>query len=92
MEQGESRIGQELDIIRFIRRQKMYEIAMKSLFTRIELFLIKNQFKHFVLKGTRDPSESVDSSDWEPTSFQHEPRSRHFNKLIEGVYPKARSI
>ena len=42
-------ISKELDIVRFIRRQKMYEIAMKLLFTKTEQFLIHNQRKPFVL-------------------------------------------
>ena len=39
---GTKSIEKELDIVRFIRRQKMYEVALKTLFTRLDLFLIKN--------------------------------------------------
>ena len=40
--QGQETIAKQTDIIRFIRRQLMYEIALKNLFTRVELFLMKN--------------------------------------------------
>ena len=75
MKRGEAHVGKELDIIRFIRRQKMYEIAMKNLFTRVDLFLIKNQRKPFVLKSGKDREESADSSDWIPESLSQEPKS-----------------
>ena len=42
LKQGQESISREIDILRFIRRQKMYEVALKSLFTRVELFFMKN--------------------------------------------------
>ena len=56
----------------------MYEVALKSLFTRVELFLIKNQRKAFVLNDKRKKQESDDSSDWVPKNFDGEPKSSAF--------------
>ena len=66
-ERGESLIYQELDIVHFIRKQKMYDIAMRLLFSKTELYLIKHQRDPFVLRRTDDVSESEDSDDWQPT-------------------------
>ena len=55
----------------------MYEIALNLLFSKSELFLIRNQHKTFVLskadqnkKKSSDTSE--DSSDWEPKFIDFE--------------------
>ena len=56
----------------------MYEVALKNLFTRVELFLIKNQRKAFVLNDKRKKQESDDSSDWVPKNFDREPKSSAF--------------
>ena len=66
-ERGESLIYQELDIVHFIRKQKMYDIAMRSLFSKTELYLIKHQRDPFVLTRTDSSSESEDFYDWQPT-------------------------
>ena len=39
---AEDLILKELDLVRFIKRQKMYEIALKVLFSKTERFLIRN--------------------------------------------------
>ena len=76
--QGQEAISKETDIIRFIRRQLMYEIALKSLFTRVELYLMKNQRQAFVLSGKRLKGDSDNSSDWVPKSIDKEPKSSAF--------------
>ena len=39
---GSDSIERELDIVRFIRRQKMFDIVFRQLFTRVERYLIRN--------------------------------------------------
>ena len=73
--QGQDIIARETDIVRFIRRQLMYGIALKSLFTRVELFLMKNQRKSFVLDGKKLKGDEEDSSDWIPEKIDNEPKS-----------------
>ena len=53
----------------------MYDVALKSLFTRVELFLMRNQNKAFVLNGKRQKGDSENSSDWTPKDINNEPRS-----------------
>ena len=45
----------------------MYDIAMRILFSKTELYLIKHQRNPFVLTRADDGSESEDSDDWQPT-------------------------
>ena len=59
----------------------MYDVALKSLFTRVELFLMKNQHKAFVLSGKRSKGDSEDSSDWTPKNISNEPKSSAFKQL-----------
>ena len=87
--QGQEAIAKETDIIRFIRRQLMYETALKSLFTRVELYLMKNQRETFVLSGKRLKGDSVDSSDWIPKCIDNEPKSAAFKQLYQGVFAKS---
>ena len=63
----------------------MYEVAIKSLFTRIELFLMKNQHKAFVLNGKRMKGDTEESSDWTPKNVNGEPKSSAFKQLYQGV-------
>ena len=46
---GKDRIGKELDIVKFMKKQMMMDTVLKTLFTRLELYLMKNQ-KQFVLQ------------------------------------------
>ena len=48
-EKGLDRIEKELDIVRFIQKKMMLETVFKVLFTKMELYLLRNQAK-FVLK------------------------------------------
>ena len=91
-EKAEDLISKELDLVRFIRRQKMYEIALKVLFSKSELFLIRNQHKPFVLtkadvKEKDGGGSEEDSSDWEPNSIDIEDPTQPFMKtLCRGLY------
>ena len=49
---GIVRFEKELDIVRFTRKQMMLETVFKVLFTKLELFLLRNQ-KKFVLKDNQ---------------------------------------
>ena len=80
-------IYKELDLIRFIKRQKMYEIAMKLLFTKSDLFLIRNQQKPFVVSDVKSDVESEDSEDWKPKSKHFKPPSNFKQRLLKGVRP-----
>ena len=88
-QKAEDSIYKELDFIRFVKRQKMYEIAMKVLFSKIELFLIRNQKKPFVIG--KSESESDNSSDWEPTTIDMDLRLPFMMRLCSGVYGDGKS-
>ena len=67
----------------------MYEIALNSLFTRTERFLIRNQSKPFVLREY-DGNPSDDSSNSEPMidDFRAEKEDRFHSmreKLLIGI-------
>ena len=57
-EKGENRIANELDIVHFIRQQKITQVALKHLFNKVEYFLMKRQ-PSFVL----DSNSSTHSGD-----------------------------
>ena len=65
-EKGQDLIYQELDIVHFIRKQKMYDIAMRLLFSKTELYLIKRQRDPFVLTRS-DDTDSEELDDWQPS-------------------------
>jgi len=76
----------ELDVVRFIRRQKMYEVAMKTLFTKGEQYLIRNQYKPFVMQHL-DNCDS-NSSDEVPSSLDCNPKLILRTKLCKGIFPQ----
>ena len=47
---AQSLIEQELDVTTFIKRQKMQEVALNTLFTQMERYLMENN-KFFLLEG-----------------------------------------
>ena len=65
----------------------MYEVALKSLFTRVELFFMKNQHSNCVLFGKKNVEVVDDSSDWVPVDINHEPKTGAFKQLYQGVFP-----
>ena len=63
----------------------MVDIALKTLFTRRDLFLMNNQ-KKFVLKHCADDSNDDISDDIGSEIFQaDEPQSKFYAKLLEGT-------
>ena len=46
--EGINRIGKELEIDRFLKNQIKMKIALKVLFTKVEMFLIRNNRKFVI--------------------------------------------
>ena len=86
IKQGVRSVEKELDVARFVHTQKTVRVALKSLFTRLELFLIKSQNREFVLSSKKS-RESDESNDWTPVNIHSEARSQMFNELYRGVFP-----
>ena len=62
----------------------MYEIAMKAMFTKSEIFLIRKQHRPFVLS---DRNKSEDSSDFQPDVIDYTPDLPSMRKkLCTGIY------
>ena len=86
------RIEKELDIVTFLRKQMMTSIALKTLFTKAERFLIKNQ-NTFVL-DTEDGNDSNSSENSEVSDFdckrmyEEIPSSKYFKTLLESAKPR----
>ena len=57
---GEKRIDKELDIVNFIKLQKVLRMALGVLFTRDELTLVKNN-KYLTLRKRYDKVEHTSS-------------------------------
>ena len=55
----------ELDIVKFIRLQKESRFAVKTIFSRIQLWLLKNQ-KMFVIHHGSEESDTVSDDDCPP--------------------------
>ena len=62
----------------------MYEVMMKTIYSKIDVYLIRNQHKQFVLTN---PRINDDSSDWEPDYIPRN-EGRHVRMtLTDGLYP-----
>ena len=55
---GLKRIDKELEVDRFLKTQIKFRVAMKALFSKIELFLIQNN-KRFVLNSQFKHSKEI---------------------------------
>ena len=79
-------IDHELDIVRFLRGQFVNKATQKLLFTRFERFLLKNQFKPYVISSRTEPKESNDS-DLSFSGYLGDNilSSRYFEELKKGV-------
>ena len=82
---GLSRIDKELDLVEFIRHQLIDKISMNLLFTRSESYLMKHQYKPFVL-SSNDQVESDNSDDVDHHEMRAETRFKQ--KLIENIRAK----
>ena len=58
---------EELDVVRFIRLQKQSRFAVKTIFSRIQLWLLQNQ-KMFVVNQGSDSSDARSDNDCPPHS------------------------
>ena len=57
-----SRMTEELDVVRFIRLQKQARFAVKTIFSRLQLWLLQNQ-KMFVINPDTDSSDARSSDE-----------------------------
>ena len=79
-------ISKELDIVTFLKKQMMQSIALSTLFTKTERFLIKNQRK-FVLPQT----SSCDESDYDCDRMYEEAiSSTYYGELLNGTQPSSK--
>ena len=84
---AERRIERELDIGTFIRRQKRQLLAFKTIFTKMERYLLQNQ-STFVLGSENcgsDSSESDIISPWEENQPWNKQKTRYFKSLLRGT-------
>ena len=69
----------------------MYEIALKTLFTNTELFLIRNQRKPFVISkldyNSENPDDDSELSDKDLDDLDFNQKLPFMKKLFKGVYP-----
>ena len=56
----------------------MIQIALKKLFSKVELFMMKNQYDTFVLKEYKQKKSSTDSSDWMPEYIEQSQQTAAF--------------
>ena len=83
MRQGTDRITKEFDVIRYIKRQMVLDVALKALFTKTDRYLMRNN-KSFVLHKAGDSDSS--STDWEPKSLNN-----YKGRLLGNVFGKTSS-
>ena len=62
IEAGLGRVEQELDIIKFLKSQMKIDIAIKTLFSKAERYLIKNNRKFVLNTSESDGSSSTNSN------------------------------
>ena len=79
----------DLDIEVFLRTQKEMRIAVKTIFTRMERFLIRNNQK-FVLNSD-SPSESGSDIPMDGLDWNHIQSSTYFNALLAGTKRQPKS-
>ena len=93
VKKGLNRIEKELDIVRFIRNKMMLNTVFQVLFTKPELFLLRNQAK-FALKGNHQTTTFADhvSIDSESSDLEREfeetdvqLRSQFFDQLMKNA-------
>ena len=91
MTKGEDRLGTELDVVNFIRRQRRQFFTNKAVLTKMERYLV-NSNRFFVLAGSN--SESSPESDvpksWDPSFDWNNQESTHFAKLLEATVMRKR--
>ena len=75
---------EELDVVRFIRLQKQSRFAVKTIFSRIQLWLLQNQ-KMFVINQDSDSSDARSDNNCPPHSeriLNQEKDNVTFKKLM----------
>ena len=85
---------EELDVVRFIRLQKQSRFAVKTIFSRIQLWLLQNQ-KMFVINEGSDFSDARSDNDCPPHSeriLHQEKDNVTFKKLIYNAYRRDKYI
>ena len=78
---------EELDVVRFIRLQKQSRFAVKTIFSRIQLWLLQNQ-KMFVINHGSDTSDARSDNNCPPHSdriLMQEKDNVTFKKLMHNA-------
>ena len=98
LERGLDRALKELEVDRFIRTQKQVRVLFKTLLTKVERFLLRNN-KVFILDSSERGDSSSDDTKADTTTFfeyliegRFERGSPHFETLLDGAFkgPKMR--
>ena len=79
---GSRRVSKELDIVKFIRKQMIVDVILKTLFSKEEQFLIKRQ-KQFYLDQNSYKSSSSDIDIEMPSA--NSTTSQFYNTLLQGA-------
>ena len=87
IEQGSERMYKGIEIENFLKGQMQLRLAFKTLFTKMERFMIRSN-RVFVLnsKSQEQPSNTTDSDlgDFNERAV----RSRYFEALLRGALPQ----
>ena len=83
-EKGLSRIDKELEINKFLKNQIKMKVAIKSLFSKVERFLIRNN-KRFVIGTDSSDGESSSERIVRDPMFENmnEHQDQRFSHLLE---------
>ena len=83
-EKGLSRIDKELEIDKFLKNQIKMKVAIKSLFSKVERFLIRNN-KRFVIGTDSSDGESSSERIVRDPMFENmnEHQDQRFSHLLE---------
>ena len=87
IDKGIDRTFNELEVDQFIRQQKQMRVAMKVLFTKLELYLLRNH-QMFMLNSSSDGSDlhHEDEYDENPEDLRiGTEQSSHLDSLIAGA-------
>ena len=68
----------------------MLEALFKTLFTKLELFLLRNQKKFVLNRKTQDKNQSSDSDADVESLYKQKEESVNYEKLLKGTQPSGK--
>ena len=86
MQRGQDRIDKELDVATFIERQKISMIAMKTIFTKMERYLMTHDKSFVIDKGYKSRGNDSDElGEWTEGCDWDDRNSAYFMKLLNNT-------